>query len=174
MSYELTYEGVTASVTLDVSTTSSRNVIKAKQNDISRMVKISIVENGDTLKSDLPYQASKATLRVQRPDGKLLELEQSMSYVIQQIDGEDVWVLTDQVFTLTPEMLSVAGRAYCDCLLSYSIIKLDAQTFDYEFSTEGFYIDIEPAPTDKSNVYDTPYNETQAETASDYVREVTS
>lgn len=173
MSYQLNATGLVAEITLDLSGNTSRNVIKAKQSDGSRKILLSVSENEQIIRTKNDIANANITIRVQRPDGVLITSTVPMNLTGEITEEGRINSFVSQEFVLSPEMLGVAGRAYCDFLLEYQVV--DGSSYEaVSMSTEGFYIDIEPAPTDKSNVYDTPYNETQTETATDYVREVTS
>jgi hypothetical protein len=168
---DFTPYGIIYHITLDVACGSSRNVIKVKQNDISRIIKVYVEEGGKKLFTTIDNVSNDTiTLRVQRPDGKLILSEKNIKWDIE----EGTRTFNGQEIPLTSEMLSVSGIAYCDFLFKYRFT-FGSTYEDYDFSTEGFYIDIEPSPQAVSQGTTTPYkpyNETQSESISDSVTEV--
>ena len=161
--------GIVYHITLDVACGSSRNVIKVKQNDLSRIIKVYVEEGGKKLSTTIDDVSNDTiTLRVQRPDGKLILSENNIEWDIE----EGTRTFKGQEIPLTGEMLSASGRACCDFLFKYRFT-FGSTYEDYEFSTESFYIDIEPIPKETSQgTTTTPYNETQSESISDSVTEV--
>ena len=170
MSYQLNATGLVAEITLDLSGNTSRNVIKAKQSDGSRKILVYVNENGQTISTENDISNPNITIRVQRPDGALITDTVPMNLVGEVTEEGMINRFVSQEFVLSPEMLGVAGRAYCDFLLEYRVV--DGSSYeDVTMSTEGFYIDIEPIPTNQTSGCVSPYNETQAEIVTDNVEE---
>lgn len=170
-------EGLITTIELNITCESARKIIKAKQNDMSRELSFDIKNGGEYLwDSHNPSMFSNdvVTLRVERPDGKLVTISQSIDWFIDQ---DDIRTVGAQYIKLSQEALAVAGRAYCDVSLTWRINYGSSGEYDEIFiSTEPFYIDVEAMPTDAStnDVGYGAYNETQFDTASISVTEVTT
>ena len=149
---DIEFEGILHKIDVDFGCERATPITRVKQGDKNgRKIMIYPRENGQGIictdehgtKYCEPYEI-KCELRVQRPDGAVYTTDHVFAIGgIETGKGQEV-ILNCVGFTLTEEMLAVAGRAYCDV---YMWVYGDG----YEASTAGFYVDIDPKPTATSS-----------------------
>lgn len=149
-------------VTLDFACETATPVVRCKQGDSHRYIKIYPLENGEKIITTTEEQTviidptatevygGKVTFRVQRPDGAMYEYtypseEQGIfEWIVSHVEGKEHENVLDYVaFPLSENMLAVEGRALCD-------VSFELAT-GCTVSTASFYLDIEAKPTATSS-----------------------
>lgn len=149
-------------VTLDFACETATPIVRCKQGDNTRYIKIYPLENGEKIITTTEEQTviidptatevygGKVTFRVQRPDGAMYEYtypskEQGIfEWILSRVEGKKYENVLDYVaFSLSENMLAVEGRALCD--VSFELATVGT------VSTASFYLDIEAKPTATSS-----------------------
>lgn len=149
-------------VTLDFACETATPVVRCKQGDSNRYIKIYPLENGEKIITTTEEQTviidptatevygGKVTFRVQRPDGAIYEYtypseEQGIfEWIVSRVEGKEYENVLDYVaFSFSEDMLAVEGRALCD--VSFELATTGT------VSTASFYLDIEPKPQAKAS-----------------------
>ena len=149
-------------VTLDFACETATPIVRCKQGDSNRYIKIYPLENGEKIITTTEEQTviidptatevygGKVTFRVQRPDGAMYEYtypseEQGIfEWIVSRVEGKEHENVLDYVaFSLSEDMLAVEGRALCD--VSFELATVGT------VSTASFYLDIEAKPTATSS-----------------------
>lgn len=149
-------------VTLDFACETATPIVRCKQGDSNRYIKIYPLENGEKIITTTGEQTviidptatevygGKVTFRVQRPDGAMYEYtypseEQGIfEWIVSRVEGKEHENVLDYVaFSFSEDMLAVEGRALCD--VSFELATGGT------VSTASFYLDIEAKPTATSS-----------------------
>lgn len=156
------YYAIALEVTLDFACETATPIVRCKQGDNTRYIKIYPLENGEKIITTTEKQTviidptatevygGKVTFRVQRPDGAMYEYiypseEQGVfEWIVSRVEGKEHENVLDYVaFSLSKDMLAVEGRALCD-------VSFELAT-GCTVSTASFYLDIEAKPTATSS-----------------------
>lgn len=149
-------------VTLDFACETATPIVRCKQGDSNRYIKIYPLENGEKIITTTEKQTviidptatevygGKVTFRVQRPDGAMYEYtypsekQGIFEWIVSHVEGKEHENVLDYVaFSLSKDMLAVEGRALCD--VSFELARTGT------VSTASFYLDIEPKPQAKAS-----------------------
>ena len=151
------YHGVDLNVEADFACEVATPIVRCKQGDINRIINIyprengekliTVTETGEVIINPNECQGQKigeVYFRFQRPDGALYTTSSWSEFIEDDIEGTEGKVLDYISFSLSEDMLAVAGRAVCD-------VAFELGAYVHTVSVATFYVDIEAKPTATSS-----------------------